>query len=53
MPFRVLEYDYIRYKEQLEPIIAANRAAKAGKKGEFLSGFQKTDKLIPVITLVL
>ena len=59
MPLRTLLYDTLRYTKQAEEV--ANEYRKQRKEGqpvkmtraEFLSGWKYTDKLIPVITLVI
>ncbi len=56
MPVRNMLYDVLEYTRQVESTAKAHRKAKAYKgvsTGEFLSGFYKADKLIPVITLVI
>ena len=55
MPVRNMLYDAIQYMAQVEDTA---RSHKMGDKmpetrAEFLSGFYKTDKLLPVITLTL
>jgi hypothetical protein len=56
MPVRNCLYDAMEYTRQVEELIAKHRQAD-GYQGvnpdEFLSGFRKTDKLIPVLTLVI
>ena len=55
MPVRNMLYDSIQYSMQVTEIAKSHR--KSGDKPktseEFLSGFYRTDKLIPVITLTL
>lgn len=56
IPVRNMLYDALRYKKQVEERALAHRKARDSKghsSGEFLSGFYKEDRLIPVITLVL
>ena len=55
MPVRNMLYDAIQYTEQVEAIAKAHRKNKDKPTSheEFLSGFYKTDKLIPVITLTV
>ena len=61
MPVRNMLYDAMQYNQQVADIAAMHKEQKGGKgqrkrkvsNGEFLSGFYKDDKLIPVITLVL
>ena len=54
MPVRDMAYDVGEYVGQVNA--AAKKHGKGGKaklKGEFLSGFHSTDKLIPVVTLTI
>lgn len=55
MPPKNMLYDAIEYSEQIEAIAKTHRSYKdrAEHPGEFLSGFYKTDKLLPVITLTI
>lgn len=57
MPVRNIIYDALQYGKQVADIAAKHRArdgdAKGHRRGEYLSGFYKEDKLTPVITLVL
>ncbi len=56
MPVKNLLYDAINYARQVQKAASSHREAKDSKghsKGEFLSGFYKEDRLIPVITLVI
>ena len=59
MPVRTMLYDAMEYASQVQKnakLIKKNSKGKAVKKvdsSEFLSGFRKDDRLIPVITLVL
>ena len=55
MPARNMLYDAIQYTEQIEAITKTHRSHKdkAENVGEFLSGFYKSDKLLPVITLTI
>ena len=56
MPVKNLVYDAINYARQVQKAASSHREAKDSKghsKGEFLSGFSKEDRLIPVITLVI
>lgn len=50
MPVRNMLYDALQYENQLQEITAKHRIKK--ENDNFASGFQKTDKLLPVITLV-
>ena len=54
MPLRVMQYDSLAYRQQYYQL----RSIHAGQKdlatnAEFLSGMKKTDKLLPVVTLVI
>ena len=54
MPVRMMAYDLGEYVCQVDA--AAKKHGKGGKaklKGEFLSGFRSTDKLVPVVTLTI
>ena len=55
MPPRNLLYDALEYTRQVEQTAARRRKVKDTKysTGEYLSGFGKSDKLIPVITIVI
>ena len=53
MPVRNIIYDALQYGKQVTQISARNRKRGNQTKREFLSGFHKDDKLIPVITLVI
>ena len=61
MAWRVMGYDYEEYKKQVRRINRDNRekfkkrliSKNEVSKGEFLSKFLKTDKLLPVGTIVL
>jgi len=46
-------YDAINYASQAEMIAKVHRKARDVKGAEFLSGFAKTDKLIPVVTITI
>ncbi|MBR3232064.1 MAG: transposase, partial [Lachnospiraceae bacterium] len=54
MPVKTGLYDFIHYATQVE---AAKKSHRKQKKplspGEFLSGFRKEDRLVPIVTLVL
>lgn len=50
MPVRNMLYDALQYENQLQEITAKHRIKK--ENDNFVSGFQKADKLLPVITLV-
>ena len=54
MPLRNAEYDVTEYARQLRRIKRRNEAKKDWADGvEYLSGVKRTDRLIPVITVVL
>jgi hypothetical protein len=56
MPVKNMCYDALRYDKQVEQAKQSHRKAKDSRghsSGEYLSGFYKTDRLIPVITLVM
>ena len=59
MPVRNMVYDALQYDKQVAMIVADNRRNKRfssgtmRNNGEFLSGFLRTDKILPVITLTL
>lgn len=54
MPVRNAIYDALQYGKQVSKAAAMhNRRKKLHGRGEFLSGFKKTDRLMPVITLVI
>jgi hypothetical protein len=56
MPVKNMTYDALNYAKQVEETAKLHRKKKDFKghsRGEYLSGFYKEDKLIPVITLVL
>ncbi|OOO00095.1 MAG: hypothetical protein ATN35_09225 [Epulopiscium sp. Nele67-Bin004] len=55
MPMRTMIYDGLCYYNQVRDIGINNKKndIKSGNKAEFLSGMKKTDKINPVITLVI
>ena len=56
MPVRNALYDALQYSRQIEDTAARHRSQKdysGHSSGEFLSGFFKENRLIPVITLVI
>lgn len=56
MPVRNMIYDALQYGKQVDETSRKNRKEKTKKsrnRGEYLSGFYKEDKLIPVITFVI
>ena len=55
-PVRNLLYDALQYAKQVEKTAERHRREKdfyGRGKGEFLSGFYKEDKILPVITLII
>lgn len=53
MPMRVMGYDYGTYKKQYEDNASKCKKEKGLSDDEFLSRMRKTDKFIPVITIVV
>ncbi len=59
MPARAMLYDALQYAGQVEAMAKKHRAemregaAARASEGEFLSGFHKADRLVPVITIVM
>ncbi len=56
MPVRNMVYDSLQYAKQVEEVIQSHRQAGNyvnARSDEFLSGFMKDDRLIPVLTLVV
>ena len=55
MPVKNLVYDALEYAGQVENSAQSHRAAKQwpSTSGEYLTGFYKDDRLIPVITVVV
>ncbi len=54
MPVKVMVYDALNYGAQVKEATKKNQSEKKNcTNAEFLSGFNKTDKLTPIITLVL
>lgn len=53
MPIRTMTYDALSYDAQLKQIRKKNKHRKRQSGAEFLSGFCKQDKVIPVFTLVV
>jgi hypothetical protein len=56
MPVRAIMYDSIQYVKQVEEIVS--KREKSGSRhglsaDEFLSGFYKSDTILPVVTLVI
>lgn len=53
MPMRIMGYDYGSYKKQYDSNAKKYQNADGLEEDEFLSKMKKTDKLIPVITVVI
>lgn len=53
MPMRIMGYDYGSYKKQYDSNAKKYQNADGLEEDEFLSKMKKTDKLIPVITVVV
>ena len=53
MPVRVMNEEATRYHEAWKEIADRHKAAKDVSGVEYISGFTKDDKLIPVITIVI
>ena len=53
MPIRVMGYDYGTYKKQYDDNAAKCKNSKGMSQDEYMSGMKKTDKFIPVITVVV
>lgn len=55
MPVKNMLYDAMQFSRQVTKAAKSHRQEKEHKpsSGEFLSGFYKTDRLIPVVTLVI
>ena len=53
MPMRIMGYDYGTYKKQYDSNAKKYQTAKGLEEDEYLSGMKKTDRFIPVITMVV
>ena len=53
MPMRVMGYDYGTYKKQYHDNAAKYKNAKGMSRDEYMSRMRKTDRFIPVITIVI
>ena len=54
MPYRILQYDCLVYKDQMDILEKEHRKKKDLKSSEeFLSGIKASDRLIPCITIVI
>jgi len=52
-PMRVMGYDYGTYKKQYDSNSKKYKTSDGMNEDEYLSGMKKTDKFIPVITVVI
>ena len=54
MPYRILQYDCLVYKDQMDALEKEHRKKKDLRSSEeFLSGIKASDRLIPCITIVI
>ena len=54
MPYRILQYDCLVYKDQMDVLEKEHRKKKDLRSSEeFLSGIKASDRLIPCITIVI
>ena len=53
MPMRVMGYDYGSYKKQYDSNAVKYKTAKGLSDDEFISKMKRTDKFIPIITIVI
>jgi hypothetical protein len=54
MPVRTMLYDALRYSNQIENIANENiKNKKLKSSNEFLSGLLKTDKIMPIMTVII
>lgn len=53
MPMRVMGYDYGSYKKQYDSNARKYKTAAGMSEDEYLSGMKKTDRFIPIITIVV
>lgn len=53
MPVKNLIYDALNYGKQVNKIVAEHRKEKDIRGAEFLSGFSKADRIMPVLTLTI
>ena len=51
MPLRIMQGDVLQYHDQMQRIIKEHKKKKDLRGDEYLSGFSKKDKLIPVTTI--
>ena len=53
MPMRIMGYDYSVYKKQYDKNAANYKTSVGMQEDEYLSRMKKTDKLVPVITILV
>lgn len=53
MPMRIMGYDYSTYKKQYDSNAKRYKTSEGMDEDEYLSRMKKTDKLLPVITMVV
>lgn len=56
IPVKNMVYDALQYTKQVERAIASHKESgdyKGINSDEYLSGFMKSDRLLPVVTLVI
>lgn len=53
MPMRIMGYDYSSYKKQYDSNAGKYKTAAGMSEAEYLSRMKRTDKFIPVITIVV
>lgn len=53
MPMRVMGYDYVAYKKQYDSNSKKYQNSKGMAEDEYMSKMKRTDKFIPVITIVV
>ena len=53
MPMRIMGYDYGSYKKQYDSNAKKYQSSEGLEEDEFLSKMKKTDKFVPVITVVV
>lgn len=56
MPVKNMVYDALQYAKQVEAAVASHKVSgdyKGADSDEYLSGFMKEDRLLPVVTLVI
>ncbi len=53
MPMRVMGYDYSTYKKQYDSNAKRYKVFDGMTEDEYLSGMKKTDKFLPVITIIV